>query len=211
MVDDIRLIDLLRRHQAKATFNLNPGLHQSQRSFSWRYGDKKIWRLGQKELPEVYTGFEIANHSFSHPNLPDLSPTALRHEVQDSRTLLQDWFQQPAHGFCYPFGGFDPMVKAAVHQAGHRYARTVIEIETLFPPTDPFEFGVSCRFNDPLFWSHYEHAKASNGVFLFWGHSYELIDEAMWAELEYKIARINTDSAAEWVNLETLFLESDTR
>ena len=209
VVDDIRLIELLRRHHAKATFNLNPGLHHGQRTFSWRYGDKEVWRLGREELPDLYAGFEIANHSFSHPNLPGLSPADLAHEVQDSRTRLQDWFQQPIHGFCYPFGGFDPTVKAAVRQAGHRYARTVTEVETVFPPTDPLEFGVSCRFTDPLFWDHYEHAKASNGVFLFWGHSYELINEAMWADLEHKIAAIGADPGAEWVHLETLFLESD--
>jgi peptidoglycan/xylan/chitin deacetylase (PgdA/CDA1 family) len=69
VVDDIRLADLLRRHQASATFNLNPGLHHAGRSFSWRYGDKEVWRLGRDELVEIYAGFEIANHSLNHPNL----------------------------------------------------------------------------------------------------------------------------------------------
>ena len=205
VVDDIRLADLLRRHQASATFNLNPGLHHAGRSFSWRYGDKEVWRLGRDELVEIYAGFEIANHSLNHPNLPDLSPTDLRREVQDSRRILQEWFQQPVRGFCYPFGGFNPVVKEAVRAAGHVYARTVTEREPILPLTDPFEFGVSCRFADPLFWTRYEHAKASDGVFCFWGHSYELVDEAMWAELADKIARIGADPAAEWASIEALF------
>jgi len=29
--DDIRLTELLRRHCAKATFNLNPGTHKAER------------------------------------------------------------------------------------------------------------------------------------------------------------------------------------
>ena len=54
VVDDIRLTELLRHYQATATFNLNPGLHQRQRSFSWCYGDKEVWRLGVDEWVEVY-------------------------------------------------------------------------------------------------------------------------------------------------------------
>lgn len=79
------------------------------------------------------------------------------------------------------------------------------EGEPAFPPDDPFEFGVSCRFVDPLFWTRYERAKVLNGVFFFWGHSYELLDESMWADLEHKIARISADPAAEWASIERLF------
>ena len=37
LVSDIRLIELLRRYQAKATFCLNPGLYQENRSFGWMH------------------------------------------------------------------------------------------------------------------------------------------------------------------------------
>ncbi len=205
VVDDIRLTELLRRYGATSTFNLNPGLHRPQRSFGWRYGHKDVWRLGRDELVSVYAGFEIANHSLSHPNLPDLPSAELEWEVGESRRILQNWFQQPIRGFCYPFGGCNPAVREVVRAAGHIYARTVTEIELLFPPTDPMALGVSCRFQDPAFWTLYERARAADGVFCFWGHSYELIGDAMWADLENKIARISADPVAEWVNLEVLF------
>jgi peptidoglycan/xylan/chitin deacetylase (PgdA/CDA1 family) len=205
VADDVRLTGLLRRYRAAAIFNLNPGLHQPRRSFGWRHGDKEVWRLGRDELAGVFAGFEIANHSLTHPHLPDLSPTDLEREVRDSRRLLQDWFQQPVRGFCYPFGGFNPAVEDAVRAAGHVYARTVSEREPVFPPTDPFEFGVSCRFADPAFWIRYERVRAADGVFCFWGHSYELTSETMWADLEDKIARISADPTAEWTGLEALF------
>lgn len=207
VVDDCRLTELLRRYEATATFNLNPGLHQPQRAFSWQYGEKAVWRLGRDELANVYAGFEIANHSLTHPNLPDLSPADLAWEIGESRRLLQEWFRQPVRGFCYPFGTFNPAVKEAVRAAGHTYARTVAEYDSVFPPSDPLEFGVSCRWNDPDFWARYEHARGTDGVFLFWGHSYELLDEAMWTELEQKIAVISADPAAQWVNLESLFAD----
>lgn len=207
VIDDVRLTALLRRYRATATFNLNPGLHHPQRTFSWRYGDKEVWRLGRDELTTVYAGFEIANHSLTHPFLADLSPADLVREVRESRLILQDWFDQPVRGFCYPFGGLNAVVKDAVRAAGHCYARTVSELELIFPPVDPLEFGVHCRFADPQFWSRYQSVRAVNGVFFFWGHSYELINEAMWVDLEDKIARISADSVTEWVNLETLFSE----
>lgn len=209
VMDDLRLTALLRRHGAAATFNLNPGLHQPHRCFGWKYGEKEVWRLGQNELSAVYAGFSIANHSLHHPNLPDLPMAELVREVEDSRRLLQAWFQQPVPGFCYPFGTWNPTVKDAVRAAGHSYARTVNQTETVFPPTDPFELGVSCRFHDPDFWERYEQTKRNNGVFCFWGHSYELLDEAMWAELEHKIAAISADPAARWTTLEALFDEGE--
>lgn len=205
VVDDLRLTELLRHYGATATFNLNPGLHQSQRSFSWKYGDKEIWRLRQSEMVAIYAGFEIANHSLTHPNLPDLSPMELERQVGESRRILQDWFQQPVSGFCYPFGSFNSAVKEVVRTAGHVYARTVQYCDSVFPPVDPFEFGVSCWFADPAFWTLYERAKAGNGVFFFWGHSYELVNDAMWADLEHKIAGISADPAARWASLEGLF------
>lgn len=204
VVEDAQLTELLRRYRACATFNLNPGLHRRQRAFGWRYGDQEVWRLGWDELREVYAGFEIANHSLNHPNLTDLAPLDLEREVRDSRRLLQDWFQQPIRGFCYPFGGFNPAVKAAVRAAGHSYARTVTEVEAVFPPADALELGVSCRFGDPAFWNRYQCARDRGGVFLFWGHSYELRSAALWADLEAKIAHITADPAAEWASLEAL-------
>ncbi len=205
VVDDVRLTELLRRHQARATFNLNPGLFQRQRSFGWMHGDKEVWRLGRDELSTVYAGFEIANHSLNHPNLPDLPPETLDWEIRESRRILQDWFQQPVRWILLSLrrsqsGG----------EGGGARRRPCLrpyrdEHEPVFPPADPFEFGVSCRFVSPAFWTRYEQAKIAGGVFCFWGHSYELTSEAMWADLEDKLTRISADPAAEWVNIETLF------
>ncbi len=205
VVDDLRLTTLLRQHQVPATFNLNPGLHQRQRSYSWQYGDKEIWRLGQDELTTVYADFNIANHSLTHPYLSDLSAAAMQREVVDSRHLLQDWLQQPVTGFCYPFGAFTPAVKDAVGAAGHIYARTVLESPALLPIADRLELAVSCHFNSPHFWQRYAQAQAAQSGFLFWGHSYELINEVMWADLEQKILAINADAAAEWTVLDAWF------
>jgi peptidoglycan/xylan/chitin deacetylase (PgdA/CDA1 family) len=69
VVEDVRLVALLRKLGARAAFNLNPGWYQSGRSFGWMDGDHPVYRLGREEIPEVFAGFEVAAHSVTHPRL----------------------------------------------------------------------------------------------------------------------------------------------
>ena len=59
IVDDVKLVELLLRYRATATFNLNPGLHQPQRTFSWRYGEKEVWRLGRDVWPRFTRALKL--------------------------------------------------------------------------------------------------------------------------------------------------------
>ncbi len=204
IVSDIRLAEILRRYDAKATFNLNAGLHDTKRSNGWRYQDTWVERLARSELEPVYQGFTIANHSLTHPHLPALTLKEINKEVGVNRQILQDWFQQPVLGFVYPFGTYDHRVKQAVRTGGHLYARSVKAEEFSFPPADPMEFHPTCHFLAADFWGAYEKAKQS-GIFYFWGHSYELLTEAMWDDFETKIRRINDDQDATWVDVPDLF------
>ena len=64
---DARLVDVLRRHGAKASFNLNAGLHAPRRTLGWVHRGTDVWRLGWDEMRAVYEGFTIANHNLTHP------------------------------------------------------------------------------------------------------------------------------------------------
>lgn len=205
--DDIRLIEILRKHGAKASFNLNPSTHREHRhgGFSEKLG-KSIQRLTRSELPSVYEGFTIANHSVSHPWPTRIPLEEWRTEVIDARKILQDWFQQPILGFAYPNGDYDDATAAVVHEAGHVYARTTKNATPCFPPVDPMKFHPDRHFLAPDFWERYEQAKASGGgVFYFWGHSYELCTEEQWTTFDEKIARITADPDAEWAEIPELF------
>ncbi|HPN84892.1 MAG TPA: polysaccharide deacetylase family protein [Victivallales bacterium] len=71
---DARLTEILRKHNAKATFNLNAGRYKKGRSSAeWSYKGQEVLRLGWDEMKEVYDGFTIANHSLTHPRLPKIS------------------------------------------------------------------------------------------------------------------------------------------
>ena len=47
-------------------------------------------------------GWEIDSHSVSHPDLTQISPSALQYQVVASRKFLQSSFHIPANSFCYP-------------------------------------------------------------------------------------------------------------
>ena len=206
IVDDIRLIEILRKYDTTATFNLNIGLNKDERVFGWNNKGREVWRLSLKEMPDLYKGFEIAGHSMTHPYLTQCSDEALKYELFESRKILQDMFQQAITGFCYPFGVFNDYIKKLLVDAGYTHARGIEKANNVLPPNEPFEFNPHCHFLDKNFWSCFEEAQnAKSDYFFFWGHSYEFSDDKMWDDFESKIQTLSNDSNNEWVNIASLF------
>ena len=201
---DVRLVEVLRRHGARATFNLNAGLHERRRRPDWVYRDTQVSRLGWDEMRTLYEGFTIANHSLTHPFLEQIPIADARRDIVEGRQRLQDFFQQPVAGFAYPFGTYNDAVRAAVREAGHVYARTIEEVGQPFPPADAMAFHPCCHFLAPDFWERYERAR-TGGVFYFWGHSFEMINDAMWTAFEQTVERISQDPATQWDDVAQLF------
>lgn len=209
--DDIRLIALLRRHGAKASFNLNPGLHDAQRGHTWRYKDvKDVRRLAKGELVDVYEGFTIANHTVTHPWPLKISLDEWRREVVDARKMLQDIFAQPVDGFVYPYGQRSDETDRVVLEAGHTYARgtgPVCAAEPRgYPPANPFRFVPDGHFKDADLLEKFAAAKAAGApVFYFWGHSYEMVGDEEWARMDGILQTFAADPEAEWADLPDLF------
>ena len=194
---DVRLVALLRRLGARATFNLNAGLHQRGRSFGWHHGHTEVWRLGIEELRAVYDGFTIANHTLTHPRLDQLPLDAARREIGDGRARLQDLFGQPVSGFVYPFGAHDSATADAVREAGHAYGRTTGAAACGVDTHEPMATVPSCHFMAADFWPCFQRARAA-GVFWFWGHSYELVDDALWSAFEARLDRLCAEPGVQW-------------
>jgi peptidoglycan/xylan/chitin deacetylase (PgdA/CDA1 family) len=99
----LRLLDLLARHGAKATFFLI-GKYVRQR-------------------PEIAraiaaAGHEIGNHTYSHPNLIFVSATRLRQELEDCNKALADELGRKPVLFRPPFGGRRPSVLRTARALG---------------------------------------------------------------------------------------------
>ena len=209
--DDIRLCEILRTHGAKASFNLNPGMHGARRGSPWFFQEtKEVRRLARQELLEVYDGFLIANHTVNHPWALKISAEEWRREVFDGRKQLQDWFGQPVEGFVYPYGQRNEATDEVVREAGHLYARgsggSCTDAPAGFPPADPLYFFPDAHFKDSEIRQKFETALARRApVFYFWGHSYELVNETEWQALEEFYRDISSNPNCEWAWLTDLF------
>jgi peptidoglycan/xylan/chitin deacetylase (PgdA/CDA1 family) len=210
VLDDIRLTEILRKHKATASFNLNAGRHGKERHSNWRFrGEKDVWTLALSELTSVYEGFTIANHTWKHPHLTKLSVEEARQEIETGRDALEQLFGCRIEGFVYPFGDRNDEVRELVRSSGHLYARTAESARSNFPTDDPMEFMPNCHVLAPNFWEEFENVRQKGGIFYFWGHSYELVTEDQWRDFDNKIARLSAEG--EWENLPDLFRTAPAR
>ena len=211
VVTDLRLIELLRKYQAKATFNLNPGLCMDERiQSSWVPAGYKGWshkgfhggKIGKKELVEVYSDFQVASHCMRHETVGTLPDKDFLKAALDARHFLEDLFLRPCRGFAWPCGEYTQELADAMLAEGFLYGRTVENSEPVTASPHPMILRSSCHFTDNGFYERYEQAKKTDKIFYFWGHSYEMLDsEGMWNQLELKLKFIHDDPEAVWCYL----------
>src|SRR5262249_13700925 len=71
--------------------------------------------LGQAEIRGlVEAGWELDPQGYSHADLITLDAQALRYQVADARSALQQHYHVPVNWFCYPSGHYDATVIEAV-------------------------------------------------------------------------------------------------
>jgi len=181
--NDARLCDLLRKYDAKATFNINPGLNKQDHRLDCGINQIgfHVYKLSLDEMKDVYAGFKIGGHTMTHPHLTQLDSQALKCELVDCKEFILDFFGQEICGFAYPYGDYNLAVEAEVKNAGYLYARTIKNTDALLDLSNPMELHPHCHFLSPDFWSKYKAVKKLDGTFYFWGHSYEMADdESLW-------------------------------
>lgn len=207
---DIRLTDILRKYNAKATFNLCPGWLKEEtlkpywtdiHCREWSYNGFHGGRVGRKELKRVYSGFQVASHCWSHENAGEIPDSEFLKAAMDARNYLEDTFQQECSGFAWPNGVHTPETERLLAEAGFRYGRTTSYTSDIRNNKNPLALASNCHFQNPYFWKLFDEAKKT-GVFYFWGHSYELMEyPVLWDRFELKIKTLSEDPEVEWVNV----------
>jgi peptidoglycan/xylan/chitin deacetylase (PgdA/CDA1 family) len=111
---------VLARHGVTATLYVVAGLLGGENA--WDDGP----RLGLLDADGVRSvtaaGHEVGSHTMTHADLRGLDAGLLRHEVGESRRVLEDLLQTEVPGFCYPWGRFDAAAADAVRAAGYDHA-----------------------------------------------------------------------------------------
>ena len=210
---DIRLIDMLRKYGAKATFNLNPGnAPETTRGIGWARFDSPsdLWRycgfdagkIAVRDWRSVYAGFKVASHCWKHETVGKVSDEEFVEAAVRARDLLEDIFETPCPGFAWPCGITSPETVKMLREAGFAYGRTTRAVDDVSACRETLTLDPNCHFTDCRFREKYLRAKEQSGVFYFWGHTYEMFDcEGLWDQLEQKIRFISEDPDAEWCDV----------
>lgn len=207
---DARLIEIMKAHGLKGTFNLNSGLYRKPGVV---YEEGRIHRpLSKEAASELYTknGMEVAVHGVTHPLLDELPSNLCLEEILKDRENLEEQFDVVVRGMAYPCGTFNDQVVDAARMAGIAYARTVISTENFEIPTDWLRMRATCHHDNPRLMELAEqfvaHGKESWGkpwLFYLWGHSFEFEEKDNWHVIEEFAAYIgNRDDIWYATNLE---------
>ena len=185
---DIRLIDLMKRHGLKGTFNLNSGLYAPEGTV---YPSGTIHRrLTKKQADELYasSGMEVAVHGLTHPFLEQLPVNLCTKEVLQDRENLEAQFHTIIRGMAYPFGTYSAQVIECLKACGIVYSRTVISSGSFAIPSDWLRLEATCHHNDDRLMDLAEKFMGENvrapWLFYLWGHSYEFEADDNWDVIE---------------------------
>jgi peptidoglycan/xylan/chitin deacetylase (PgdA/CDA1 family) len=99
----LRLLEVLARHNVKATFFL-----------IGRY----VQRYPQIAHEIIQAGHSVGNHTFTHPLLIFKTETEIRSQLSDCRSALQDAIGEHSNLFRPPFGGRRPAVLRVARELG---------------------------------------------------------------------------------------------
>lgn len=179
---DIRLIDLFRRHGLKGTFNLNSGLFG-------QFDNSR--RLTADEVKEVYTPdvCEVACHGAHHGTLAACDTAVACLEVLDDRRALENLFGCQIHGMAYANGSVNDAVESLCASAGIWYGRTVVSTREFGMPQNWLRMPTTCHHNDKqlmeLGQKFLDLRPVKNPqMFTVWGHSYQFDTRNNWDVME---------------------------
>ena len=191
VVQDRRLIALMRKYGLKGTFNLNSGF------LGWHddiIRDDRVVdhsHIPPEEVAALYDGFEVAVHTVTHPDLRTLDDAAVLREVLDDRRALERLTGYPVHGMAYPFGTTDDRVQSLLKACGIRFSRGVRATADFSLPEDPLEWACSCHHYDLEELIDPFLAEGDDLRLLsVWGHAYEFDQKDEWEKIDGQLSRL---------------------
>lgn len=186
---DIRLIDIMKKHGLKGTFNLNSGLYAAEGTV---YPKGQVHRrMTKAACLNLYkdSGMEVAVHGLTHPFLEQLPSNQCVQEVLQDRINLEQDYDVIVRGMAYPYGTYSDTVVEILKQCGIVYSRTVISTGQFDIPEDWLRLPATCHHKDarlmPLAHKFVEEAPTREPwLFYLWGHSYEFEGDNNWHVIE---------------------------
>ena len=187
---DIRLVDIFRKHGLKGTFNINAGLFAPEGTV---HPEGKISRrMTIRQCLDTYSEdtCEVACHGYCHAILPDCDSAAACMEVIDDRRDLEKIFKRQIHGMAYAYGRTNDQCVDILRNAGIYYSRTTVSTEKFdFPTADWLRLPATCHHRNPRLMELADKfldlvPPNSPKLFYVWGHTYEFERDDNWQIIE---------------------------
>lgn len=209
---DLRLADLLDKHQLAATFYV-PTRNSEGRD-----------TLTARQVAEIATRFEIGGHGQNHVALTSISPAEQARELSQNKLYLEEATGRTITGFCLVRGAGRTREYALARRCNFIYVRTILRARNLAAPGKG-ALNVTEQFypHSPItiakgFWrcaaggelplltipplggrglvsqilGSVDCALAHERPFHLWGHSWEIDECGLWGALDEVLAQLRS-------------------
>lgn len=186
---DKRLIEIFKKHNLRATFNLNSGQYAPEGTV---YPEGQIHRrMTEAQVSALYNqdGIEVAVHGSTHPWLDHMPMNMVTKDLIDDREKLEKQFGTIVRGMAYPYGTYNDDVVDCMRSVGIVYSRTVHSSHDFNMPSDWMRLPATCHHNDPELMQLAKRFIEDStwgrpAMFYLWGHSYEFEERNNWEVIE---------------------------
>ena len=179
---DIRMAAKLKELHLCATFNLNSGFWNGDRTDQ---SGEKLLSPEECKLYLTQPGFELAVHTRNHPHLTRITAEEVEKEILEDKQAIEELAEAPVRGMAYPYGLFDEQSKQVAKACGIVYSRTCKSHYDFGIPTDWLEWGPTCHYKEkdvPVIMEEFltMSPKEDPALFYLWTHSYECTLNDHW-------------------------------
>ena len=185
---DIRLIEIMKKHGLKGTFNINSGLFAPEGTV---YPKGTVHRrMSQSQCLAAYkdSGMEVAVHGYKHPFWDKMPIAQTLCDISKDRETLETLFDTTIRGAAYPYGAYNDDVVDVLDKCGIVYCRGVAPDAGFQMPQNWLEWKPTCHHNANslnLFKQLAERpVRTEPNLFYLWGHSYEFDGQDNWHVIE---------------------------
>lgn len=201
-VEDVRICTLLRSHGLHATFNISTGIMGQQDRLFQRGHEMMHDKLELSEIAEVYKGFELAVHGYSHAHMGDHPLPMTAYELVRCKAELEGLVHAPVRGMAWPIsyeGAWMEQARQLAAACGICYARTTRRsYDCVGVPDDFMAWDAACSFvQDELegilgkFLAPRPSGCTEPYLLYVWGHGFEASGLDAWGRLEDFFDRVS--------------------
>ena len=191
---DKLLIDMFNKNSIKGTFHL----------CGQNYVDGGKFCDMIPQIREMYSGHEIAMHTYSHPQLTLLPRAEVIDQVMRDKEVLEDIAGYPMRGLAYPCGTYNEQVVDILEALDVKYARTTAPTNSfklperfaVWNPTMSHAIGIHEKL-DAMIANPWKELM----VLFVWGHSWAYLGDnpkCKWEAIESFCQTVGDNSDKIW-------------